>query len=108
MTFDEAFTPLAKDDISGQVLWFSKRSLDLAWRFLEAVRTTFEKIIGQPDGGMIWDDDDSAGRKRSIRYRMVDGFANHVMIYSTKADGVRILRVLHAARRITASMILDD
>ena len=108
MNFDEAFTPLAKNDVSGQVLWFSKRSQELARKFLEAVRTTFEKIIDQPDGGMIWDDDDSAGQSQAIRYRIVDGFPNHLMIYSPRPGGVRILRVFHSARRITMSMILDD
>lgn len=108
VNFDEAFTGLAKDDVSGQFLWFSKRSEELALKFLDSVQTTFEKIVEQPDGGMIWDDEERTGRPSSVRYRMVDDFPNHVMIYSTKPDCVRILRVFHAARKITASMILEE
>ena len=108
MTFDEAFRPRAIDDVNRQVLWFSKQSPDLAWKFLEAVKRTVEEIIKNPDGGTVWDGADVDEQMQFVRYRKVDGFWKHLVIYSATPDGVRIVRVLHSAQRITTSMLLDD
>lgn len=108
MTMSDLFMPRAKADVDGQVFWFAERSHELALRFLEAAQNTALEIAGNPDSGSIWDSEDYAGSLREIRYRNVHGFPNHLMYFVKTSKCVKILRVFHAARRVTASMILDD
>lgn len=108
MTGNNLFMPRAKADVDAQVFWFAKRSRDLALQFLEAAQQTALEIARNPESGSIWDSGDDTGTIRVIRYRPVQDFPNHWMYFDTQPDGVKILRVLHAARRTTASMILDD
>ena len=107
MKGENLFMPRAKADVDAQVFWFAKRSHELALRFLEAAQGTALEIAQNPDSGSIYDDD-YVGTQRTIRYRKVEGFPNHLMYFVSQPDGMRILRVLHSARRITASMIQDD
>ena len=106
MTGENLFRPRAKADVDAQVFWFAKRSHELALRFLMAAQATALEIARNSDSGSIWDSGD--GTQRTIRYRSVRDFPNQQMYFVSEPDGVKILRVLHSARRITASMMLDE
>ena len=101
-------TPIADADISAQCLWLMDRSVAVAKKFLKAVHQTILNIAENPESGSFAETEDSDGLTLSTRYRAVRGFGKIALYYVVKTDGVRILRVLHGARRITASMILDD
>ena len=101
-------SPIADADISAQCRWFMDRSLAVAKKFLKAVHQTILNIAENPESGSFAETEDSIGHTLSTRRRAVRGFEMITVYYVAKIDGVRILRVLHGARRITSSMILDD
>ena len=102
-------TARADADISGQCNWLlDHSSVAITKKFLKAVNQTIRDIAKNPDSGSFAETEDSDGIQLSTRYRAIHGFEKLLMYYVVKPDRVRILRVLHAARRITASMILDD
>ena len=102
-------TPRADADIAAQCRWLVDHSPEaVAKKFLKAVSQTIRDIAGNPESGSFAETEDSEGIQLSTRYRAVRGFEKLLVYYVVKPDRVRILRVLHAARRITASMILDD
>lgn len=100
--------PIADADISGQCSWFMGKSLAVARKFLKAVHQTILDVADNPESGSFVETEDSDGLRLSTRYRAIRGFEKIAVYYVVKPDGVRILRVLHGARRITAFMILDD
>ena len=100
--------PIADADISAQCHWLMVQSVAVSKKFLKAVHQTILNIAENPESGSFAETEDSNGLRLSTRYRAIRGFEKVAVYYVVKPDGVRILRVLHGARRITASMIQDD
>ena len=69
---------------------------------------TILNIAENPESGSFAETEDSIGHTLSTRCRAVRGFEKIAVYYAVKTDGVQILRVLHGARRITSSMIVDE
>ncbi len=102
-------TPRADADIAAQCGWLvDHSSVTVAKKFLKAVNQTIQDIGKNPESGSFAEAEDSIGVQLSTRYRAVRGFENLLVYFVVKPDRVRVLRVLHAARRITVSMILDN
>ena len=108
MSLRALMTPRADADIDAQVMWLARQSTDVAFQFFDAVRTTIEEIATNPESGTAWESDELLEVAPAVRYQKVHGFPKHLVFYATRPDHMRILRVLHAARNITASMIQDD
>jgi toxin ParE1/3/4 len=68
---------------------------DVADRFLESARTTFDELATNPAmGSLVGLSAPALGFMRKWRIR---GFENHLVFYEPRRDGVSIVRVLHAA-----------
>ena len=100
--------PRADSDIDSQFVFLSKQSKAVARKFLIEVNRTIQTIGKKPESGSLAETDDPDDVGLNVRTRPVEGFPSHLVFFIAIPDGVRIQRVLHAARRITASMILDD
>lgn len=70
--------------------------LEVAERFLTAAESTFHDLAGQPLIGAPLALRDP--RLRGLRKWQVKGFDSVLVFYLPRADGVSIVRVLHAAR----------
>jgi len=71
---------------------------EIAHRFLDAVRSTFEALAKMPKVGAL-----CAFRKpalRRIRRWPVKDFENWLIFYQPKRNGVEIVHVIHGARDI--------
>lgn len=100
--------PRADADIDSQFVFLAQQSKAVARKFLNAVKRTIQTIGRNPDTGSLAETDDPDDIVLGIRIRSVDGFPSHVVYFLRIPNGVRIQRVLHSARRITASMIRDE
>lgn len=99
--------PRADSDIDSQFVFLAKQSKAVARKFLSAVNRTIQTIGKNPESGSLAETDDPDDVGLSIRSRPIDDFPNHLVFFIAIPNGVRIQRVLHSARRITASMIQD-
>ena len=99
----------ANADINGQCNWLlDHSSVAITKKFLKAVNQTIREIAKNPDTGSFAETEYSNGSQLSIRCLPVRGFEKIAVYYVVKTDSVRILRVVHGARRITSSMMIDD
>lgn len=72
--------------------------IELALRFVNAARTTFEALAVMPKMGALCAFDKPV--LRHVRCWRIDGFENWLIFYQTKRDGIEIIHVLHGARDI--------
>ena len=100
--------PRADSDIDSQFVFLAKQSKVVARKFLNAVKRTIQTIGQNPATGSLAETDNSDDVGLKVRSRPVAGFPSHSVFFIAIPNGVRIQRVLHSARRITASMIIDD
>lgn len=70
--------------------------MDVAERFMTSAETSFNELARQPLMGapLALNHADLAGMRK---WRIKD-FDNHLIFYVPRADGVSVVRVLHAAR----------
>jgi toxin ParE1/3/4 len=71
---------------------------DAALRFLEALDETIEFIAEYPDLGNPWESPNP--KHVGVRYRLVKGFENYVVVFRRHDQHVLILRILHASQNI--------
>jgi toxin ParE1/3/4 len=71
---------------------------DGALRFLDALDATIDSIEEFPDLGSPRES--SKPRHSGLRFRLVKGFENHVVLYRRHAERVDILRVANASQDI--------
>jgi toxin ParE1/3/4 len=69
---------------------------ETADRFLASARATFEDLAEQPRIGAPLHLSNPA--LENMRKWRISGFENYLVFYLPRADGVSIVRVLHAAR----------
>ncbi len=82
---------LARADLRGIWLYIAQQSVDAADRFLDRLDQTVRLIAQNPAIGEPQDH-----IKLGLRRFMV---AEYLVFYETTGDGVRVVRVLHGARR---------
>ena len=98
--------PQARDDLYEQFLYMSNRGNDLAWRFLDALESTVDRLVELPDLGIKY----RAGQSgtEEVRVWKVKGFPNHLIFYSPAGDAIHVLRILHGARDHNSILGLDS
>ena len=81
--------------------YFADRAvdLDLAFRFLNAVEKTRERIAADPASRPI--SIHASPGDVTLRHWPVDGFANYLIFYRFDGTRVTVERVLHGARDMT-------
>ncbi|AWM40150.1 Plasmid stabilization system protein [Gemmata obscuriglobus] len=72
----------------------------VALRFLDAAEHAFEQLVAMPRIGAVLGLDELP--YEDIRRWQIDGFGRLMILYREVADGVEVIRVLHAARDIPA------
>lgn len=89
----------ADQDLDDQADYLvQEASLDIALRFYDAARTTFEHLARMPTLG---ERRVSANPRLSgMRIWRIEGFENHLVFYRPVEDGIEIIRILHGARDI--------
>jgi toxin ParE1/3/4 len=72
-------SPESERDLEGLIDYFDERSAELAGRFLDAVRRTYDFLIANPEVGQIcqFRDPQAVG----MRVWQVDGFRNYLIFY---------------------------
>jgi plasmid stabilization system protein ParE len=71
---------------------------DAAFGFLDAVDATIDFIRQFPDLGSPWES--ANPRRGGLRFQLVKGFENYVLIYRRHNEQLFVLRVLHGSRNI--------
>lgn len=99
--------PPAKADLREIFLYLGSHSEQRAQKFLLAAETTFEQLIEMPFLGAPRQF--LHPRLHSLRQWPIQGFKNYLIIYRpfASANGLEVLRVLHASRDITAHLEAD-
>jgi toxin ParE1/3/4 len=93
--------PRADADFEHYFVYLSHESLDVALRFLDAVRVTVNAIAEWPEAGRCreW----PAPIRLRIWSRPVNGFPNHIVFYLLpEREAVQVIRVLHGAMDLDA------
>ena len=91
-----SLTSAAERDLAEQAAYLGKDNPDLGERFLLAATRTFEDLVRSPTTGELFRSRKAA--LSGLRIWRVSGFPNHVFAYCKTPDGVRIVRLLHAAQ----------
>jgi toxin ParE1/3/4 len=94
--------PRARQDIIEQALYVGRDDPRTAARFLDAVQEAEQLLAGMPGLGAPR----SFRRLQELRMWRVRGFEKHLIFYRPTADGIEVLRVLHASRDLAA--VLDE
>ena len=97
--------PAADADIDKAFYDYQEKSgLETAFRFVDAVRESFELLVQMPYIGSPREFRHS--RVRNMRMWIVKGFSDYLIFYRPTDDTVEVLRVLHGKRDIEE--ILSD
>jgi toxin ParE1/3/4 len=71
---------------------------DVALRFLDALDETIAFIAEFPDLGSPWESENP--KLAGLRYRLVKGFENYLVVYRRYDQHVLITRIFHASQNI--------
>lgn len=85
-------TPLADADLVGIWLYIARDNPRAADRLIRQISDTFNLLAGNPDLGIRQDDIRPGLRCKPVR-------RNYLIFYEIGDDALRILRVLHGARK---------
>ena len=91
-TLSYSLSPLAESDIDEIWLYFAQFDIENADKYLEILTDTFQLLGDHPLIGR-----DRSELSDGLRYFPKD---NYCIFYHPTASGVRIMRILHAARDI--------
>ena len=86
--------------------YIAQDSLEVAYRFLDAVEETFQDLERMPRMGTKREFQDA--RLSGVRMWRVKAFPKHLIFYRSIEDGVEIIRVLHSARDIESLFSDED
>ncbi|HVP13352.1 MAG TPA: type II toxin-antitoxin system RelE/ParE family toxin [Phycisphaerae bacterium] len=92
----------ARQDLIESYAFIGMDNLDAAERFLAAAHNTVKRLLEAPEIGRLRLFSDS--RLRGIRSWPVRGFESWLIFYRPLPDGIEILRVLHGARDVEATL----
>lgn len=74
----------------------ARDSLDAALRFIDAAQATFELLARTPELGELCRF--RSPRAAGVRVWRIKGFERYLVFYRPTEAGIRVVRVLHAAR----------
>ncbi len=92
--------PASTRDIDAIAVFIADCNAEAAFRFLEAIESTYRILAEMPEAGVARE----YGNPELCGLRMfpVRDFPNHLIFYRPVAVGIEVLRVLHASRDIEA------
>jgi toxin ParE1/3/4 len=86
--------PAAEDDLINIWVYIARNNPEAADRTYQSAEKTFETLAAMPEIGTVyWT---SRARLKGLKFFAVKQFHNYVIYYREIADGVEIVRVLHA------------
>jgi toxin ParE1/3/4 len=91
-------TPLAAADLIEIASFIAEDNLDAVERFLDAAEETFAHLAAMPLMGRTVPFQHP--QAQDMRVWRVRGVANYLIFYRAVAQGIEVIRVLHAARDI--------
>jgi toxin ParE1/3/4 len=94
--------PRARRDIIEQALYIGRDDPRAAERFQRAVQHAEQMVLDMPGLGAPR----SFRHLQNVRMWRVGGFERHLIFYRPTADGIEVLRVLHASRDLAP--LLDE
>ena len=96
--------PLAEQDIIDQALHIHRDNPAAARRFLAAVDRTLAMLLDLPEIGATRHHE----RIEGLRMWRVGRFDKHLIFYRPVAEGIEMIRVLHASRDLAAVLHEDS
>ena len=89
--------PSADRDVDEQIdYYFSRQSVETAFRFLDAVKESIRQIVTTPGIGGHYEGAPTS--IQGLRVCRVKGFKNHLIFYRIREDSIEVVRVVHGAR----------
>lgn len=85
---------LAVKDIIETADYIARDDLEVAYRFLDAVEATIEKLKVTPKIGTL----QTSKGQGNLRMWFVDGFPKSLIFYIATKDEIEIVKVIHSAR----------
>ena len=92
------------DDLDALSEYIRQRNPRAALRFLAAAEAISRQVAFMPGIGERFETDNAL--YQDLRWVPISGFPSHIVYYKPLADGVVIIRVIHAARDV--DRIFDD
>ena len=87
-------TPAAEDDLINLWVYIARDNRSAADKVYAAAEQTFASLAAMSEIGTIYQP--KRARLKGIRFFAIKQFRNYVMYYRPIADGIEIIRVLHA------------
>ena len=84
-----------RDDLPAIYAFIARDNPAAAERVLEAVQSTFDQLVQQPESGVRYHARNP--KLTDVRMLPVNDFANYLIFYRVEANAVRILYVVHGA-----------
>jgi len=91
-------TPAAENDLVSIWAYIARDNRDAADRVYAAIRETLEALAAMPAMGTVYQV--KRPRLKGIRFFPVKQFRNYLVYYRETAQGIEIIRVLHAHMNI--------
>lgn len=95
--------PRARTDIVEQAAYIGRDDPRAAERFQDAVQQAEQMLADMPGIGAPR----SFRHLQNVRMWRVPGFEKHLIFYRPVADGIEVIRVLHASRDLAAALDED-
>jgi toxin ParE1/3/4 len=86
----------ARRDLIGHYVYLAERSPDAAERFFDATEKTLRTLLSSPLIGTMCPL--SKPQLAGLRQWRIEGFENYLIFYLPAKTGIKVVRVLHAAR----------
>ena len=86
-------------DITQHFVWIGTHDIDVAERFLHALKNARDTLSRFPEIGAVRRV--RSGRIRGIRMWTVPGFENYLIFYRIDDDAIQIVRILHSSQDYT-------
>jgi len=96
----------AEADIEAITAFMANESSGLAVQFIDAYSTTIDLLVRRPGIGHVHVETRAKGL-REIRCVGIEQFSNYLLFYRVHGDVIQIVRVVHGARDIAASVDLS-
>ncbi len=98
--------PAARVDVVEIAVYLGTEATpEIADRFVAALARAYERLAAMPHIGSPYRS--TKVGLRNLRKWPVPGFSNHLIFYRPIADGVEVIRVLHASRDLIRLLELE-
>jgi toxin ParE1/3/4 len=92
----------ARRDLLDHFTFIGQTNPAAAKRFLRAVGKAMTMLANTPEIAGFWESENP--RHADVRVWPIRQFENFLIFYRVRSDGLRILRILHAAQDINAAL----